>query len=100
MTVVGPNVGRGSAPTAIEVVVGGAAGRMGNRVVACLCDAPGLRLARVPAERRVPRRLERRGQSEPEAPGHPALGRDAGELAGMGRLGVAEATHDGELARV
>src|SRR5438046_10591953 len=25
----------------------------------------------------------------PEAPAHPALGRDAGELAGIGRLGVA-----------
>jgi len=78
MTVVGPNVGRGSAPTAIEVVVAGAAGRMGNRVVACLCDAPGLRLA-----------------AALEAPGHPALGRDAGELAGVGRLGVAVGAEPG-----
>ncbi len=54
-----------------EVVVAGAAGRMGSRVVACLGDAADLRLA-----------------AALEAPGHPALGRDAGEVAGVGRLGV------------
>jgi 4-hydroxy-tetrahydrodipicolinate reductase len=55
-----------------DVVVAGAAGRMGSRVVACLGDAPDLRLV-----------------GAVEAAGHPALGRDAGEVAGVGRLGVA-----------
>jgi 4-hydroxy-tetrahydrodipicolinate reductase len=54
-----------------DVVVAGAAGRMGSRVVACLGEAPELRLV-----------------AALEAPGHPALGRDAGEVAGAGRLGV------------
>ncbi len=54
-----------------EVVVAGAAGRMGSRVVACLHDDKDLRLA-----------------GALEAPRHPALGRDAGEVAGVGRLGV------------
>jgi 4-hydroxy-tetrahydrodipicolinate reductase len=56
----------------IDVVVAGAAGRMGTRVVACLREAPGLRLV-----------------GALEAPRHPALGRDAGEVAGVGALGVA-----------
>jgi 4-hydroxy-tetrahydrodipicolinate reductase len=62
------------APTAntIDVVVAGAAGRMGNRLVACLRDTPDLHLV-----------------AALEAPAHPALGRDAGELAGVGRAGVA-----------
>jgi 4-hydroxy-tetrahydrodipicolinate reductase len=55
-----------------EVVVAGAAGRMGSRVVACLQDEKDLRLV-----------------GALEAPGHPALGRDTGEVAGIGRLGVA-----------
>ncbi len=55
-----------------DVVVAGAAGRMGCRVIACLGDAPDLRLV-----------------GALEAPGHAALGRDAGEAAGAGRLGVA-----------
>jgi len=54
-----------------EVVVAGAAGRMGSRVVACLQDERELRLV-----------------GALEAAGHPALGRDAGEVAGIGRLGV------------
>jgi 4-hydroxy-tetrahydrodipicolinate reductase len=54
-----------------DVVVAGAAGRMGSRLVACLADASDLRLV-----------------AALEAPGHPALGRDAGEVAGVGRLGV------------
>lgn len=54
-----------------DVVVAGAAGRMGGRVVACLREAADLRLV-----------------AALEAPGHPALGRDAGEVAGVGRLGV------------
>lgn len=54
-----------------DLVVAGAAGRMGSRIVA---------LARETPEVRVVAALE--------APGHPALGRDAGEVAGTGRLGV------------
>lgn len=60
----------------IDVVVAGAAGRMGSRLVACLAEARDLRLL-----------------AALEAPGHPALGRDAGEAAGVSRLGVA-LTHD------
>jgi 4-hydroxy-tetrahydrodipicolinate reductase len=73
MPVASPTAGRGGAPAArpIDVVVAGAAGRMGTRVVACLQGAPDLRLV-----------------GALEAPTHPALGRDAGELAGVGRLGV------------
>jgi 4-hydroxy-tetrahydrodipicolinate reductase len=55
----------------IDVVVAGAAGRMGGRIIA---------LARESADLRVVAALER--------PGHPALGRDAGEAAGAGRLDV------------
>src|SRR2546430_5830793 len=78
MTVVGPNAGAAARPAAIEVVVAGAAGRMGHRVIACLREAPGLRLA-----------------AALEAPGHAALGRDAGELAGCGRLGLAVGAEPG-----
>lgn len=55
----------------IDLVVAGAAGRMGGRIIA---------LARESADLRVVAALER--------PGHPALGRDAGEVAGAGVLGV------------
>lgn len=65
-----PNVGRRSAPT-VDIVVAGAAGRMGNRIIACLAGAPDLRLV-----------------AALEAPGHAANGRDAGELAGTGKAGV------------
>jgi 4-hydroxy-tetrahydrodipicolinate reductase len=65
-----PNVGRRAASTA-NIVVAGAAGRMGNRIVACLADVSDLRLV-----------------AALEAPGHAALGRDAGELAGAGKTGV------------
>jgi 4-hydroxy-tetrahydrodipicolinate reductase len=65
-----PNVGRRAASTA-NIVVAGAAGRMGNRIVACLGDVSDLRLV-----------------AALEAPGHAALGRDAGELAGVGKTGV------------
>src|SRR2546425_6061098 len=58
-----------------DVVVAGAAGRMGSRIVACLGEARELRLV-----------------AALEAPSHPALGRDAGETAGVGRLGVALAS--------
>lgn len=74
MSVVGgdpsPAVGRRGASTA-EIVVAGAAGRMGHRIIACLADAADLRLV-----------------GALEAPGHPALGRDAGELAGVAKAGV------------
>ena len=55
---------------AANIVVIGAAGRMGSRIVALHREA-GLRLA-----------------AALEAPGHRALGRDAGEVAGAGVLGV------------
>ena len=60
---------REGAPAA-NIVVIGAAGRMGSRIVALHREA-GLRLA-----------------AALEAPGHRALGRDAGEVAGAGVLGV------------
>jgi 4-hydroxy-tetrahydrodipicolinate reductase len=55
----------------VELVVAGAAGRMGGRIIA---------LARTAADLRVAGAFER--------PGHPAIGRDAGELAGVGQLGI------------
>jgi 4-hydroxy-tetrahydrodipicolinate reductase len=55
----------------IALVVAGAAGRMGSRLVACLADARDLRLV-----------------AALETPAHPAQGRDAGEAAGVSRLGV------------
>jgi 4-hydroxy-tetrahydrodipicolinate reductase len=55
----------------VELVVAGAAGRMGGRVIAQARDA---------ADQRVVGAFER--------PGHPALGRDAGEIAGAGHLGL------------
>jgi len=54
-----------------DVVVAGAAGRMGSRLVALLQQETELRLV-----------------AALEAPGHPALGRDAGESAGVGRIGI------------
>jgi 4-hydroxy-tetrahydrodipicolinate reductase len=56
----------------ISLVIAGAAGRMGSRIVALARDAADLRVA-----------------AALEAAGHAALGRDAGETAGGGRLGVA-----------
>ncbi|OLD39677.1 MAG: 4-hydroxy-tetrahydrodipicolinate reductase [Candidatus Rokubacteria bacterium 13_1_40CM_2_68_8] len=53
---------------------------MGNRIIACLADTPDLRLV-----------------AALEAPGHASLGRDAGELAGVGKAGVAV---DGDAAAV
>src|SRR5438445_10725372 len=64
-----PNLGRRGASTA-DIVVAGAAGRMGNRIIACLADTADLRLV-----------------AALEAPGHAAIGRDAGELAGIGEAG-------------
>jgi 4-hydroxy-tetrahydrodipicolinate reductase len=54
-----------------DVVVAGAAGRMGSRIVACLQGDAGLTVA-----------------AAVEAAGHAALSRDAGEVAGVGRIGV------------
>ena len=59
------------AAPSVSVVVAGAAGRMGSRIVACLREAPDLGLV-----------------AALEAPGHPAAGRDAGEVAGVGTMGV------------
>ena len=68
MTNLRPTVGRESAPTAdtkdapaVNLIVGGAAGRMGSRIIALHGETPGLRVA-----------------AALEAPGHRALGSDAG----------------------
>src|SRR4029453_11245583 len=66
-----PSTGNAATPTA-QVVVAGAAGRMGNRIVACLADTPRLRLV-----------------APPEGPGPPSLGPDGGGLAGVQKAGVA-----------
>jgi len=55
----------------INVIVAGAAGRMGNRLVALIKDSPALTLT-----------------GAIEGKGHPALGDDAGEIAGCGKSGV------------
>src|SRR5437870_5040421 len=65
-----PNVGRPGVSTA-DIVVAGAAGRMGNRIIACLADTADMRLV-----------------AALEAPGHAGIGRAAGELAGVGKAGV------------
>ena len=54
-----------------DVVVAGAAGRMGTRIVACLQGDADLKVT-----------------AAIEAAGHAALGKDAGEVAGIGNLGV------------
>ena len=54
-----------------DVVIAGAAGRMGSRLVALLQEQRELRLV-----------------AALEAPGHPALSKDAGEVAGIPRLDV------------
>jgi 4-hydroxy-tetrahydrodipicolinate reductase len=55
----------------VELVVAGAAGRMGSRIVALAREAADLRVA-----------------GAFEQAGHPAVGRDAGDVAGVGALGV------------
>jgi 4-hydroxy-tetrahydrodipicolinate reductase len=55
----------------IDLVVAGAAGRMGGRIITLAGQSPDLRVVAA---------LERTG--------HPAIGRDAGEVAGAGRLDV------------
>src|SRR5207237_4262172 len=54
-----------------DVVVAGAAGRMGSRIVACLQGDADLKLV-----------------AAIEAVGHAACGNDAGEAAGVGRVGI------------
>jgi 4-hydroxy-tetrahydrodipicolinate reductase len=54
-----------------DVVIAGAAGRMGSRLLALVQDEKDLRLV-----------------GALEAPGHPALDKDAGEVAGIPRLGI------------
>ena len=58
--------------TEMGLVVVGAAGRMGQTLVRAIADIPGARVAAA---------IERAGS--------PALGKDAGELAGIGTIGVA-----------
>jgi 4-hydroxy-tetrahydrodipicolinate reductase len=58
--------------TAIRVTVAGASGRMGRALLRALAETPGMKLAFA---------LEREGHSD--------LGRDAGELAGLPRAGIA-----------
>ena len=66
-----------------DVVIAGAAGRMGCRLVALLQEDKDLRLV-----------------AALEAPGHPALLKDAGEIAGVGKLGVPiTADPEGALGR-
>ncbi len=57
--------------TRTRIAINGAAGRMGQRLVA---------LSHADAELQVVATLE--------APGHPKLGIDAGQLAGIGPIGV------------
>ena len=54
-----------------DVVVAGAAGRMGSRIVACLQGDADLKVT-----------------AAIEAPGHAAVGKDAGETAGIGKISV------------
>src|SRR5262249_17808619 len=55
----------------VKVIVAGAAGRMGSRLISLIKDSAALALA-----------------GAVEHKGHHALGEDAGETAGSGRLGV------------
>ena len=55
----------------INVIVAGAAGRMGSRLVALIKGSTAMRLA-----------------GAIEGKGHPALGQDAGEAAGVGKMGL------------
>jgi 4-hydroxy-tetrahydrodipicolinate reductase len=70
----------------IRLVIMGAGGKMGLRLVALAAETPGLEVA-----------------AAVERSGHPHLGRDVGESAGVGRLGVvvsddvARALTDGEI---
>ncbi|MGH7812842.1 MAG: 4-hydroxy-tetrahydrodipicolinate reductase [Candidatus Binataceae bacterium] len=65
-----------------NLIVAGAAGRMGKMLIALA--------ARDPAHRIV---------GAIEAPGHPSIGADAGELAGAGKLGIAVSSDYESIAR-
>ncbi|MEJ2230512.1 MAG: 4-hydroxy-tetrahydrodipicolinate reductase, partial [Nitrospirales bacterium] len=56
----------------VRTIIAGAAGRMGMRLVALTLDTPALQLS-----------------GAVEAKGHPALGKDAGEVAQVGQVNVA-----------
>lgn len=58
--------------SSLKLAVHGAAGRMGQRVIACAAADPKFRIV-----------------AALEHPGHPKLGQDAGVIAGVGELGVA-----------
>jgi 4-hydroxy-tetrahydrodipicolinate reductase len=60
----------------IQVIIAGAGGRMGSRLVSLLKDSTSLTLA-----------------GAVEHPGHPAVGQDAGERAGCGRAGIQITDH-------
>jgi len=64
-------VSGGPTTPSIGLVVAGAAGRMGTRIVALARETPGVQVV-----------------AAVEAAGHPRLGADAGELAGVGASGV------------
>ena len=55
----------------VRAIVAGAAGRMGGRIIHVTCGSKEVGLA-----------------AAFEKPGHPAVNRDAGEVAGLGRIGV------------
>ncbi len=55
----------------LKVIVSGAAGRMGQRIVNAVCDSAGMTVS-----------------TGLEAPGHPDLGKDVGLVAGRGQLGI------------
>jgi len=55
----------------IDIIVIGAAGRMGKTIVSCVSDTAGVRVS-----------------AATEAPGSPAIGEDAGVLAGIGNIGA------------
>jgi len=55
----------------IKIIVCGAAGRMGKRIIACAEDEEGIEIT-----------------GAVDRPAHPDLGRDAGELSGRGKIGV------------
>lgn len=56
----------------VQIIMSGAAGRMGRRIIALATEHPDAQIV-----------------AALEAPGSPELGRDAGELAGIGALGIA-----------
>src|SRR5437667_21915 len=75
---VSPNAGAAARPTVINLVVAGAAGRMGTRIVACLVGNPDLRLKDAPG-------CTARRMAEIVAE---ALGRDLDQVAVYGRQGL------------